>query len=181
MSCFTRRLAVFFLCAAVGCGLSAVLRNIPYRSTDIPALQLKETGEIQEITMEVIYDWCGGKNCPDYKIVFQRQGREDYYSSVTKIGTKSHEIKLGDVSKVAFEQLAQVIESQSFFELETVYPSDGACADCVFTKVSVLRNGQRKKVVHLYDEMPLQLWTVHRTIEGMESQIRWITPPLFRP
>ena len=174
MSCFTRRLAVFFLCAAVGCGLSAVLKNIPYRSTDIPALQLKETGEIQEITMEVIYDWCGGRDCPDYKIVFQRQGREDYYSSVTRAGLQSHEVKHGDLYKAEFDKLAEVLESQSFFELDSAYPRDGACADCVITKVTVVRDGCRKKVVHLYDEMPLQLWTIHRMIEGMETRVEWL-------
>jgi hypothetical protein len=131
--------------------------------------------------MQVIYDWCGGRDCPDYKIIFQRQGREDYYSSVTKIGLQSHEIKVGDLSKQEFDELAQLIESQGFFELDPVYPKDGGCADCVFTTVTVVRNGLRKKVVHVYDDMPLQLWTIHRTIEGMESQIQWMTPPLFRP
>jgi hypothetical protein len=174
MSCFTRRLAVFFLCASVGCGLSAVLKNLPYRSIDIPALQLKEAGEIQEITMEVIYDWCGGRDCPDYKIVFQRNGREDYYSSVTRVGLQSHEIKHGNLYKAEFDKLAEVLESQSFFELDSAYPQDGACADCVITKVTVLRDGRGKKVVHLYDEMPIQLWTIHRMIEGMESRVQWL-------
>ena len=174
MSCFTRRLAVFFLCAAVGCGLSAVLKNIPYRSIDIPALQLKEAGEIQEITMEVIYDWCGGKNCPDYKIVFQRPGRDDNFSRVTRWGLKSRELRQGDMYKAEFDRLEKVIESQSFFQLNPVYPNDGACADCVITKVTVLRDGRRKKVVHWFDEMPIQLWTIHRMIEGMESRIRWL-------
>lgn len=174
MSNFTRRLTAFVACFATGFVLSLFLTTFPRQST-IPAVQLLPPGEIQEITMQVIHDWCGGKHCPDYRIIFQRQGRQDYYSFVTKIGLKSNEVKLGDVSKEAFDQLAQVIESQSFFDLETVYPRNGACADCVFTKVTVLRNGQPKKVVHMYDEMPLQLWTIHRTIEGMESQIRWLT------
>jgi hypothetical protein len=174
MSWFTRRLAVFFLCAAVGCGLSAVLRNVPHRSIDIPAVPLQEAGEIQEITMEVIYDWCGGRDCPDYKIVFQRNGREDYYSSVTRVGLQSHEVKQGDLYKAEFEKLAEVLDSQSFVELDSAYPQDGACADCVITKVTVLRDGRRKKVVHLYDEMPIELWTIHRMIEGMESRVQWL-------
>jgi len=174
MSCFTRKLAVFFLCASVGCGLSAVLKNIPHRSVDIPALQLKEADETQEITMEVIYDWCGGRDCPDYKIVFQRNGREDYYSSVTRVGLQSHEVKHGDLYKAEFDKLAEVLDSQTFFELDSAYPQDGACADCVITKVTVLKDGRRKKVVHLYDEMPLQLWTIHRMIEGMETRVGWL-------
>ena len=173
MSCLTRRLAVFFLCAAVGLGLSALLRSIPYRSIEIPAQQLKEAGEIQEITMEVIHDWCGGKHCPDYKIIFQRQGREDYYSSVTRLGLQSHAVKRGDISKEDFDMLAQVFESQSFFDLDPLYPKGYACADCVITKVTALRDGRRKKVVHL-DDIPLQLWTIHRMIEGMETRVLWL-------
>jgi len=179
MSRITARLAAFLTCLAVGCLLSIPFSTSEANST-IGSLALPQTGEIQEITMQVIY-WCGGKDCPDYKMIFQRQGREDYYSSVTKIGLKSGEIKLGDISKNDFDELARVIESQSFFELDNVYPKDAACADCVFTTVTVIRNGLRKRVVHVYDEMPLQLWTIHRTIEGMESQIQWKTPPLFRP
>jgi len=177
MSRITPRLIAFLACVAIGC-----LSSIPFStsSSTIPTVTLPaRNGEIQEITMQVIYDWCGGRDCPDYKMIFQRQGREDYYSSVTKIGLQSHEIKVGDLSKADFDQLARVIESQSFFELDNVYPKDAACADCVFTTVTVVRNGLRKKVVHVYDDVPLQLWTIHRTIEGMESQIQWET--LFRP
>lgn len=173
MTWFTRRLGVFFLCAAVGCGLSTLLRTIPFRSIDIPALQLKEASEIQEITMEVIYDWCGGKGCPDYKIVFQRQGSQDYFSSVTRVGLQSHEVRHGDLYRAEFDKLAEVLESQSFFELDSAYPKDGACADCVITKVTVLRDGRRKKVVHWFDQMPVQLWTIHRMIEGMETRVHW--------
>lgn len=180
---FTRRLSPFLLCFLLGCALASFLPRLFTSSapqSTIPPLGLP-TGEIEEITMQVIYDWCGGRDCPDYKMIFQRQGREAYYSSVTKIGLQSHEIKVGDLSKQEFDELAQLIESQGFFELDPVYPKDGGCADCVFTTVTVLRNGLRKKVVHMYDEMPLQLWTIHRTIEGMESQVQWKTPPHFRP
>lgn len=173
---FTRRLSPFVLCFILGCALASFLPRLLTSTAPqppIPALQLP-AGEIEEITMQVD-DWCGGKDCPDYKIIFQRQGREDYYSSVTKIGLKSQQIKIGDLSKEGFDELAQVIESQSFFELDPVYPKDAACADCVFTTVTVVRNGLRKRVLHVYDPMPFQLWTIHRTIEGMESQIQWTT------
>jgi hypothetical protein len=169
------RLAAFFTCLTIGCLLSIPFSTAASNST-IDSLPLPETGEIQEITMQVVYDWCGGRDCPDYKMIFQRQGREDYYSSVTKIGLKSGEIKVGDLSRKDFDELAQVIESQTFFDLDPVYPKDAGCADCVITKVTVVRNGLRKKVVYLsIDEMPLQLWTIHRTIEGIESQIQWLT------
>ena len=175
MSPFIRRLAVFLLGAGVGCGLSVLVRTVVFRpANNIPAVELKETGDIQEITMEVIYDWCGGKHCPDYKIIFQRLGREDYYSSVTRLGLQSHEVKRGDILKTEFDKLAQVFESQSFFQLDPLYPRDSACADCVITKVTALRDGRRKKVVHLYDEMPLQLWTIHRMIEGTETHVQWL-------
>lgn len=180
MNCIAARLAPFLTCLAIGCLLSIPFSTSGPHST-IESLPLPQNGEIEEITMQVIYDWCGGRDCPDYKMIFQRQGREYYYSSVTKIGLQSHEIKVGDLSKQEFDELAQLIESQGFFELDPVYPKDGGCADCVFTTVTVVRNGLRKKVVHMYDEMPLQLWTIHRTIEGMESQVQWKTPPLFRP
>ena len=174
MSRINARLAAFLTCLAIGCLLSILISTAAPNST-IDNLPLPETAEIQEITMQVIYDGCGGRHCPDYKMIFQRQGREDYYSSVTKIGLKSGEVKVGDLSRNDFDELAQVIESQSFFALDPVYPKDAGCADCVFTIVTVVRNGLRKKVVHVYDDMPLQLWTIHRTIEGMESQIQWLT------
>ena len=175
MTSLVRRLAVFLLGVAVGCGFSAILRTVAFSPTDgIPALEVNKPGEIQEIAMEVIYDWCGGKHCPDYKIIFQREGRENYYSSVTRVGLQSHEVKNGDIAKVDFDKLAQVLESQSFFELDPVYPKNTGCADCVITKVTALRDGRRKKVVHLTDDMPLQLWTVHRMLEGMETRVMWL-------
>jgi hypothetical protein len=163
------------LCMTIGFGLSALLRTVVSSSaSSIPALQLKEASQIQEITMKVIYDWCGGRECPDYEITIQRQGSEDYYSSVTRVGLKSREIKRGNMYRVEFEKLAQVMESQSFFSLDDVYPNDGACADCVISKVTAVRDGRRKKVVHLYDEMPLQLWTIQRTLQGVEKHIQWL-------
>jgi hypothetical protein len=163
------------LCMTIGFGLSALLRTVVSSSaSSIPALQLKEASQIQEITMKVIYDWCGGRECPDYEITIQRQGSEDYYSSVTRVGLKSREIKRGNMYRVEFEKLAQVLESQSFFSLDDVYPNDGACADCVISKVTAVRDGRRKKVVHLYDEMPLQLWTIQRTLQGVEKHIQWL-------
>jgi len=171
----TQRLTAFFVCAIVGWMLSLPFQNAGNQPPMIPAVPVPANTQIQEITMEVIYDWCGGKDCPDYKMIFQRQGREDYYSSVTRIGLQSHKIKHGDISKEEFDQLAQVIESEKFFELDPVYPKDGGCADCVITKVTVVRNGLRKKVVHLYDGMPLHLFIIQRTLEGMESQVQWLT------
>ena len=90
------------------------------------------------------------------------------------MGLKSREIKRGNMYRVEFEKLAQVLESQSFFSLDDVYPNDGACADCVISKVTAVRDGRRKKVVHLYDEMPLQLWTIQRTLQGVEKHIQWL-------
>jgi hypothetical protein len=175
MNSLIRRLAAFMLCMTIGFGLSALLRTVVSSSaSSIPALQLKEASQIQEITMKVIYDWCGGRECPDYEITIQRQGSEDYYSSVTRVGLKSREIKRGNMYRVEFEKLAQVLESQSFFSLDDVYPNDGACADCVISKVTAVRDGRRKKVVHLYDEMPLQLWTIQRTLQGVEKHIQWL-------
>jgi len=162
------------LCMTIGFGLSALLRTlVSISANSIPALQLKEEGQIQEVTMKVIYDWCGGRECPDYEITFQREGTQDYYSSVTRVGLKSHEIKRGNIYRAEFEKLAQVLESESFFSLHDYYPEDGACADCVISKVTALRDGRRKKVVHFYDEMPLQLWTIQRILQGVEKHVEW--------
>ena len=174
MNSLIRRLAPFMLCMTIGFGLSALVgKVVSISANSIPALEVKEASEIQEITMKVIYDWCGGRHCPDYEITIQRQGGEEYYSSVSRVGLQSHEIKRRNMYKVEFEKLAQVLESQSFFSLDDTYPKDGACADCVITKVTALRDGRRKKVVYLYDAMPLQLWTIQRTLEGVEKHVQW--------
>ena len=174
MKSLIRRLAVFALCMTIGFGLSALLRKVvSISASSIPALPVKEPSQIQEVTLKVVYDWCGGRECPDYEITIQREGSENYYSSVTRVGLKSREIKHGNMYRSEFDRLVQVLDSQSFFSLEDVYPKDGGCADCVITKVTAVRDGRRKKVVHLYDEMPLQLWTIKRTIQGMETHIEW--------
>lgn len=176
MNSMIPRLVVFMLCMTIGFGLSALLRRVVSISPNsIPALQLKESGssQIQEITMKVIYDWCGGRGCPDYEITIQREGSENYYSSVTRVGLKSHEIKHGNMYRVEFEKLAELLESEGFFSLDDAYPKDGACADCVISKVTALRDGRRKKVLHFYDDMPLQLWTIQRTLQGAEQHIEW--------
>lgn len=174
MNPFTQRLAAFVLCIGVGCGLSITLTKVAGPAMIIPATPLVQGGEIQEITMEVSYGWCSGEACPDYKIIFQRQGRKVYYSPVTRVGPRSWEVNQGELLKTDFDLLAQVIESQSFFESNSNYPADTWCTDCVITKVSVLKDGRRKKVVSLNAEISLQLWTIQRTLEGVAERVQWL-------
>ena len=174
MNPFTQRLAAFVLCIGVGCGLTITLTKVAGPAMTIPAIPVAHNGEIQEITMEVSYGWCSGETCRDYKIVFQRQGREDYYASVTRTEPWSREIKSGDIASADFDRLAQIIESQSFFKFNSGYHGDTWCTDCLITKVSVLKDGRRKKVVSLNGEMPLQLWTIQRTLEGVAERVQWL-------
>jgi hypothetical protein len=170
MNPFTQRLTAFLLCMAMG-GLSSTL-NASSSGLTIPAIELVRDREIQEITMEVSHGWCSGGNCGDYKIIFQRKGREDYYSSVTRIG--SQEVRQGDMLKTDFDLLAGFIESQSFFEFDSVNRRNTWCTDCLITKVAVLRGGQRKRVVSLNAEIPWQLWTIQRSIEGVAQRVQWL-------
>lgn len=172
MNHFTLRVSAFVLCAVIGCGLSVTITGIATPGMTIAAVQMVQSGEIQEITMEVSHGWCSGENCGDYKIIFQRNGREDYYSSVTRIG--SHKVRQGDMLKTDFDLLARLIESQSFFELDSRYRKNAWCTDCLITRVSVLKDGRRKKVVSLNAEMPWQLWTIHRSIEGVAQRVQWL-------
>ena len=174
MNPFTQRLTAFFLCMVIGCGLTVTLTRFTPPPMTIPPVHMVQSGEIQEITMEVSNGWCSAKSCGDYTIVFQRPDREGYYASVTRIEFWSREIKTGDIANADFNNLAQVIESQSFFELDSGYPKNTWCTDCRITKVSVLKDGRRKKVVSLNGEMPLQLWTIQRTVESVAEQVQWL-------
>jgi hypothetical protein len=89
------------------------------RSFDIPE---SGQGMVSEITMDVYHDWCAGPECPDYKITFRREGREPYYSTVTRTATRTGLSTHGDLSAQEFEELAQLLHSQGFFSLESVYP-----------------------------------------------------------
>jgi len=167
------KLVAFVLCALTGCG-SARLVSSETSSAAIAPLPIVQTTSIDEITMQVYNDWCGGNDCPDYKIVFQRQGSADYYSSVTRIATRTGAVELGYIYREEYDRLAKLIEAQSFFDLDAVYPKDSGCADCVFTTVTVMRDGRRKRVVQFFGDLPLQLFTIHRAIEGASSHVQWL-------
>ena len=131
-------------------------------------------GIVSEITMDVYHDWCEGPECPDYKITFRREGREPYYSTVTRTATRTGLSTQGDLLAHEFEELAQLLQSQGFFSLESVYPQNSGCADCVVVTVIAVRDAQRKRVTHLHSEIPLELWTIQRAIEGTATHVEWL-------
>jgi hypothetical protein len=139
-----------------------------------PEIPQSAQGLITEISMNVYNDWCGGLKCPDYEITFRRDGRETYYSRVTRTATRTGVTIHGDLSSSEFEQLAQLLESQRFFALQRVYPENSGCADCVIVRVSAVRDGHRKTVTDLYGEIPLELWTIQKVIDGTAADVQWL-------
>jgi hypothetical protein len=68
-----------------------------------------------------------------------------------------------------------MLEAQKFLKLEAEYPRGTGCADCVIKKITAVRGGQPKTVVHLTgsDQIPVSLWTIERAIEGTIGEIQW--------
>jgi hypothetical protein len=166
-------LLIFTILTAVGLAIVVFKRNWVYRMGD-PEIPQSAQGLITEISMDVYNDWCGGPKCPDYQITFRREGREKYYSSAIRTATRSGETKQGDLSSLEFDQLAELFEAQGFFKLQSVYPENSGCADCVIVRVSAVRDGHRKTVTHLYGEIPLQLWTIQKVIDGTTADVQWL-------
>ena len=173
MISFRRRLIAFLLCAGFGCGLSAIITGALAERSTIPPIDFAKGGQIEEITLDVNYGWCNDSSqCRDYKIVFQRRGLGDYYSSATKIWLKGKR-EDGWLLRTEFDRLAQAIQDRGFFEFRSKYPTDGWCTDCEITNVSVVREGERKKIVTYSADIPSSLWSIQRMIQGMEAQVIW--------
>ncbi len=171
MSLVTQRLIAFLMCAAIGCGLSAILANVVRQRLTIPAVDLIDAGQIEEITMDVSDGWWTSR---DYKIVFQRRGPSDYYSSATRIWVAPTRLEYGTLSRAEFDRLANAIQAQGFFELNSRYPENSLCKDCLITNVSVFRGGQRRRVKTYTADIPSQLWAIQRMLEGMSTQVQWL-------
>jgi len=151
-----------------------VFKDRRHYSMSNPQIPQSSQGLITEISMNVYNDGCGGLKCPDYEITFRRDGREKYYSSAMRTNTRSGETRRGDLSSLEFEQLAELLEAQGFFKLQGVYPENSGCADCVIIRVSAVRDGHRKTVTHLYGEVPLELWTIQKVIDGTAADVQWL-------
>ena len=168
----THILLIFTTLTAVGLATVLFKDKWDYTKAD-PQIPQAPQGLVTEISMNVYNDWCGGLKCPDYEITFRREGREKYYSSAMRTATRSGESRRGDLSSFEFEQLAELLEAQGFFKLQRVYPENSGCADCVIVTVSAVRDGHRKTVTHLYGEIPLELWTIQKVIDGTAADVQW--------
>jgi hypothetical protein len=173
-----KRLAIHFLtfiaAAVIGAGASSLINSLPIPTTDPPSYPTRS--EITQVSYEVIYDACSGEpHCPGYELTFVREGREEYLSRVIKITTANGAVHLGDLWRGEFDQLVTMLESREFYKLEAGYPRNTGCADCVIKKLTVVRSGLPKTVVHLTgsDRIPVSLWTIERAIEGTMGEIQW--------
>jgi len=176
MKRYTTRFLTFILAGAIGVLATGLVNLLPIPTTDPPSYPA--ASEITQISYEVIYGACSGNpDCPSYELTFVREGREANFSQVIKITRANGAVQLGDLWRGEFDQLVTMLESKKFFELGAGYPRNTACADCVIKKITAVRGGQPRTVVHLDvnvgDEIPVFLWTVERAIEGTIGEIRW--------
>jgi len=182
-----KRLATYFLAflaaAVIGVSASALINSLPIPTTDPPTYPTDS--EITQVSYEVIYDECSGSpTCPSYELTFVREGRDEHLSTAFSISHATGATQLGGLSRSEFDQLVTMIESQRFFTLETGYPTNTGCADCVIKRITVVRAGLPKTVVHLNldHQIPVSLWTIERAIEGTIGKVQWNDkdlPPRF--
>jgi len=81
------------------------------------------------------------------------------------------EVKQGHLLGEAFARLAWTLEKNRYFDLQSNYQRN--VTDSVFFSTRVIRNGKKYEVVEYAGGGPLELWTIHRAIEGVSSSIEW--------
>lgn len=81
------------------------------------------------------------------------------------------EVKKGRIWGGEFAMLAWTLEKNGYFALQAKY--DRNVSDSVFVSSRVIRNGKKYEVVEYAGGGPLELWTIHRAIEGVSSSMEW--------
>jgi len=81
------------------------------------------------------------------------------------------EVKEGRISQEDFAKLAQLLEQNSFFTMQSEYWGD--VTDAVFESTRAKRDGETHEVINYADAGPLRLWTIQRAIEGAALNVDW--------
>jgi len=81
------------------------------------------------------------------------------------------EVKEGRISQEEFAKLAQLLEQNSFFTMQSEYWGD--VTDAVFESTRAKRDGETHEVINYADAGPLRLWTIQRAIEGAALNVDW--------
>jgi hypothetical protein len=81
------------------------------------------------------------------------------------------EVKEGRLSPGTFAKLGQLLETSSFFSMQSEYWRD--VSDAVFESTRAKRDGKKHEVINYADAGPLNLWTIQRAIEGAIFNAEW--------
>ena len=81
------------------------------------------------------------------------------------------EVEKGRIWGEEFAMLAWTLEKNGYFTLQADYQRN--ITDSVFVSTRVTRNGKKYEVVEYAGGGPLELWVIHRAIEGVSSTVEW--------
>jgi hypothetical protein len=81
------------------------------------------------------------------------------------------EVEKGRIWGEEFAMLAWTLEKNGYFTLEAEYQLN--ITDSAFVSTRVTRSGKKYEVVEYAGGGPLELWVIHRAIEGVSSTMEW--------
>lgn len=81
------------------------------------------------------------------------------------------EVENGRIWGEEFGRLAWSLEKNGYFSLRASYERN--ITDSAFVSTRVTRNGKKYEVIEYAGGGPLELWTIHRAIEGVSSMMEW--------
>jgi len=81
------------------------------------------------------------------------------------------EVEKGRIWGEEFALLAWTLDKNGYFTLQADYQRN--ITDSAFVSTRVTRNGKKYEVVEYAGGGPLELWVIHRAIEGVSSSIEW--------
>jgi len=120
---------------------------------------------ISEISLE--RKGCFG-SCPIYKVTLKRDGSVVY---VGKDFVKRRGTFRGKLHGYYFNQLAELMYRQGFFNLKERYSAPVTDQDTVIT--SVVRDGKLTSVQNYGGEAPVELWGIESAIDAVVEQVTW--------
>jgi len=81
------------------------------------------------------------------------------------------EVKHGEIWAGEFPKLASLFERNGFVEFRRHY--DRNVTDGAFESIRVIRGKERDEIIDYAEGGPLELWAIHRAIEGLASTAEW--------
>lgn len=123
---------------------------------------------ISEIALE---RRCFGCQEP-YKLTFQRDGAAHLLLvGVARQGTVDRN-RRGTVTRDEFTQLASLIQTEGFFDLNDAY-RDSTVADGQAAITTVVVDGRTKVVVNSNEAGPVRLRTIEDAIDALGKKVTW--------